>query len=53
MARAAVATGACDAVFVETYLSPDKALSDRENSIPFDQLRRLWRELRQIDAIMD
>ena len=53
LARAAVATGACDAVFVETYLSPDKALSDRENSIPFDQLRRLWRELRQIDAIMD
>ncbi len=52
LARAAVATGACDAVFLETYLSAEKALSDRENSVPFDRLRGLWGELRRIDAIV-
>jgi 2-dehydro-3-deoxyphosphooctonate aldolase (KDO 8-P synthase) len=52
LARAAVATG-CDAVFLETYLSPDKALSDRENSVPFQRLETLWEELRRIDAIVD
>ncbi len=52
LARAAVATG-CDAVFLETYITPDKALSDRENSVPFDRLETLWKELSQIDAIVD
>ena len=52
LARAAVATGACDAVFLETYLSEEKALSDRENSVPFDRLRSLWEEMRKIDAIV-
>ncbi|MFO7534741.1 MAG: 3-deoxy-8-phosphooctulonate synthase [Kiritimatiellia bacterium] len=52
LARAAVATG-CDAVFLETYLSPEKALSDRENSIPFDRLESLWEELSRIDAIVE
>jgi 2-dehydro-3-deoxyphosphooctonate aldolase (KDO 8-P synthase) len=52
LARAAVATG-CDAVFLETYLSPDKALSDRENSIPFSRLQTLWEELSRIDAIVE
>jgi len=52
LARAAVATGACDAVFLETYLSPGKALSDRENSLPFDRLPPLWEELRRIHALV-
>ena len=52
LARAAVATG-CDAVFVETHLRPEKALSDRENLIPFVKLASLWRVLRRIDEIVD
>ena len=52
LARAAVATG-CDAVFVETHVSPDKALSDKDNSIRFSDLKALWRTLRSIDAIVD
>jgi 3-deoxy-D-manno-octulosonic acid (KDO) 8-phosphate synthase len=40
-------------VFLETYLSPDKALSDRENSVPFQRLETLWEEMRRIDAIVD
>jgi len=52
LARAAVATGACDAIFIETYLSPEKALSDRENSIPFDRLPSLWEELRRIHGVV-
>ncbi|MFH0953946.1 MAG: 3-deoxy-8-phosphooctulonate synthase [Verrucomicrobiota bacterium] len=52
LARAAVAAG-CDGVFVETHLRPEKALSDRENALPFSALRGLWRQLRDIDAVID
>lgn len=52
LARGAVAVG-CDAVFMETYLDPELALSDRENSVPFETLRPLWRELRAIDEVVD
>ena len=52
LARAAVATGACDALFLETYLTPEKALSDRENSLPFERLPSLWEEARRIHAIV-
>ena len=52
LARAAVATG-CDGVFVETHLRPEKALSDRENAIPFSALGKLWRQLKAIDDIVD
>ena len=51
LARAAVATG-CDGVFIETHLQPEKALSDRENAIPFKALNGLWRQLRAIDEIV-
>jgi len=51
LARAAVAAG-CDGVFIETHLNPEKALSDRENAIPFRALRVLWRRLRAIDEIV-
>jgi 2-dehydro-3-deoxyphosphooctonate aldolase (KDO 8-P synthase) len=43
LARAAVAAG-CDAVFVETHVRPDEALSDRDNALPLDWLPRLWRQ---------
>jgi 2-dehydro-3-deoxyphosphooctonate aldolase (KDO 8-P synthase) len=51
LARAAVATG-CDAVFVETHVSPERALSDSENTIAFAKLRGLWQILRKIDEIV-
>lgn len=52
LARAAVAAG-CDAVFVETHLNPEKALSDRENALPFASLAGLWRQLKALDEIVD
>jgi 2-dehydro-3-deoxyphosphooctonate aldolase (KDO 8-P synthase) len=51
LARAAVATG-CDGVFIETHLNPEKALSDRENAIPFSALKQLFRQLRSIDELV-
>lgn len=51
LARAAVAAG-CDGVFVETHLKPSEALSDKENAVPFKQMKPLWRLLRGIDEIV-
>lgn len=51
LARAAVAAG-CDAVFIETHVTPENAFSDRDNAIPFSSLRKLWRILRRIDEIV-
>ena len=51
LARAAVATG-CDGVFIETHVCPEKALSDRENAIPFSALKKLWRQLRSINELV-
>ncbi|MBM4147658.1 MAG: 3-deoxy-8-phosphooctulonate synthase [Lentisphaerae bacterium] len=51
LARAAVAAG-CDAVFIETYVRPETALSDGDNAMPVAALGRLWRVLRRIsDAL--
>ncbi len=51
LARAAVAVG-CDAVFAETHLNPEKALSDAQNAIRFQALKPLWKTLSQIDEIV-
>ncbi len=51
LARAAVATG-CDGVFMETHLDPSQALSDKENAIPFARLRRAWRVMKEIHALV-
>lgn len=51
LARAAVATG-CDAVFVETHVDPESALSDSDNAMKFSGLRRFWRKLRAIDELL-
>ena len=51
LARAAVATG-CDGVFIETHLQPEKAMSDRDNAIPFKALKGLWRQLKAMDEIV-
>ena len=50
LARAAVATG-CDAVFMETHLSPESGLCDKDSMIDFADLKELWRSLKQIDEI--
>ena len=52
LARAAVAAG-CDAIFLETHVSPEKALSDKDNTIAFANLKGLWQILRKIDEIVD
>ena len=51
LARAAVAAG-CDAVFLETYVRPEKARSDGANALPLAGLSALWRTLRQLDEIV-
>ena len=51
LARAAVATGACDGVFIETYENPAEALSDGANALAFKALPELWNQLVAIDAI--
>ncbi|HMP91176.1 MAG TPA: 3-deoxy-8-phosphooctulonate synthase [Kiritimatiellia bacterium] len=51
LARAAVATG-CDGVFIETHVNPAKALSDKENAVPFGKMKPLWRLLRRIDELV-
>lgn len=51
LARAAVATGACDGVFIETYENPAEALSDGANALAFKALPELWSQLIAIDSI--
>ncbi|MCB1102836.1 MAG: 3-deoxy-8-phosphooctulonate synthase, partial [Kiritimatiellae bacterium] len=51
LARAAVAMG-CNGVFIETHLNPAKALSDKENAIPFRAMRNLWRQLKGIHELV-
>jgi len=52
LARAAVATG-CDAVFVETYVDPDKALCDGPNALVLKDLKPIWRTLRAVDEAVN
>ena len=49
LAHAAVAAG-CNAIFVETHLAPQRALSDKATMIPFARLWAFWRTLKRIDA---
>ena len=51
LARAAVATGV-DGVFMETHVTPAKALSDAANAIAFRNVEALWRKLLAIDAVL-
>jgi 2-dehydro-3-deoxyphosphooctonate aldolase (KDO 8-P synthase) len=51
LARAAVATG-CHGVFMETHLDPARALSDKDNAIPFEELKALWEKLVAVHAIV-
>jgi len=51
LARAAAAAG-CDALFIETHITPEQALSDKGTMIPFAQIKTLWRTLKRIVAIV-
>ena len=51
LARAAVAAG-CDAIFIETHLNPAEALSDKDTQLPLAQVKKLWRLLSRIDALV-
>jgi len=51
LARAAVATG-CDAVFVETYRDPRRALSDRDNAMAVRDLPAVWTLWKEIHALV-
>ena len=51
LARAAVATGAADALFMETHPNPAEALSDKANALPLAKLPALWKQLAALDAI--
>ena len=51
LARASVATGSCDGVFLETHETPAKALSDAANCIALASVGPLWRQLVAIDAV--
>ena len=52
LARAAVATGMVDAVFVEVHEEPARALSDGANALRLDLLAGLWARLRAIDDLV-
>jgi len=52
LARAAVATGAVSAVFIETHPRPQEALSDAASMLPLDRLEALIASLvRIVDAL--
>jgi 2-dehydro-3-deoxyphosphooctonate aldolase (KDO 8-P synthase) len=52
LVRAAVATGAVDALFLETHPDPERALSDAATMLPLDQLRKLLTQAVQIYDMM-
>lgn len=51
LARAAVAAG-CDAVFVETYIDPDKARCDGPNALVFKDVGPMWKQWRAINEVV-
>ena len=48
IARAAVATGSVDGVFMETHVNPKVAKSDAANAIRFAEVERLWKTLLKV-----
>lgn len=52
LSKAAAAIGV-DGLFMEAHVQPEKAMSDKANSIKFSDLRKLWRELRAIHRAVE
>jgi 2-dehydro-3-deoxyphosphooctonate aldolase (KDO 8-P synthase) len=48
LARAAVATGCVNAVFIETHETPDTAPSDGPNMIPLHDLKNLLESINRV-----
>ena len=53
LARAAVATGMVDALFVEVHEEPARALSDGANALRLDLLAGLWARLQAINDLVN
>lgn len=52
LARAALATGAVSAVFIETHPDPPNALSDAASQLPLDQFESFVKQLKEIYALV-
>lgn len=52
LARAAVATGCVDGVFIEVHEDPLRALSDGANALRLDLLPALWSRLQAVHALV-
>lgn len=52
LVRAAIATGACDGLFLEVHEDPDHAPCDGPNMLPLDQLEGLLRDVARIATIV-
>jgi 2-dehydro-3-deoxyphosphooctonate aldolase (KDO 8-P synthase) len=52
LARAAVATGMIDGIFLEVHEEPSRALSDGANALRLDLFPALWAKLQAIDALV-
>jgi 2-dehydro-3-deoxyphosphooctonate aldolase (KDO 8-P synthase) len=52
LARAALATGACAAVFMETHQDPDKAPSDGPNMVKLQDMQGILEQMLAIDRVM-
>lgn len=52
LARAALATGSCAAVFIEAHQDPDKAPSDGPNMVRLNELEAILEQLIAIDRII-
>ncbi len=52
LARAAVATGSCDGVFLETHPEPEKALSDAATQLPLADVPKLLKVLRDLRELV-
>ena len=52
IARAAVATGAVDGVFMETHVNPKVAKSDAANAIRFAEVEKLWTTLIRVKEVV-
>lgn len=52
LARAAIATGAVDGIFLEVHPEPEKSPSDADNILPLSQLRGLIKQLIAIKQVV-
>ncbi len=51
LAKAAIAAG-CNALFIESHPNPKEAKSDKDSVYPFDQLKALLQELKEIYSVV-